>query len=225
MISKQKLRNTLVHYWSAENESFIAESSLMPAVIIGTGDSEDEAIRSFESALENSYKEITADNVAGYKMGRPAKGYVQFNTNIRPGSKETISTLAEQLDISQGEVVDYLIFYRNCKLQECVRVPTTYELTVALTELKASIDQKFDQFQVKSDEYSQIQKSHYESSQASLETITSTLKHMQKAPAINIVVTSNQPVIPPSTVFGETVLSLPMIKQLLGFGLLKEKMA
>jgi hypothetical protein len=85
------------------------------------------------------YDEIEADNVAGYKMGRPAKGYVQFNTNIRPSSKYTITKLADELGISQGEVVDYLVFFRECKLQENAKAPKETDLAKEIRLLKEQI--------------------------------------------------------------------------------------
>lgn len=205
MISKQKLKNTLVCYWSSEDESFIAESSLMPAVMIGTGDSEQEALESFESALNSSYKEIEADNVAGYKMGRPAKGYVAFNTNIRPASRTKISKLAEEMDISQGEVIDYLVFYRDCKLQEGARVPEKDELVVTLAELKHSMSAKLDQLIGKSDEHARTLVAHYESSKTHLDGLTAALRDMQQAAAVNIVVIGNQTAPPRTDVIGTMV--------------------
>jgi hypothetical protein len=107
-----------VLYWSTDADSYVAESAMMPNVAIGLGATPDEAKQSFDAALNDVFDELTADNVAGYKMGRPAKGYVPLNTNIRPASKQMLAELARQMDISQGEVVDYLLFFHKCKLEE-----------------------------------------------------------------------------------------------------------
>lgn len=135
MISKERIHKTLICYWSAEDESFVAESSLIPHVVLGVGNTREEALLNFGDMLDDAYDEIASDNVAGYKAGRPAKGYVPFNANIRPTSKSKISDLAHEMEISQGEVLDYLAFFYECKLQECDHVPTKDELVVALNAI------------------------------------------------------------------------------------------
>lgn len=118
MISKETIRNTMVCYLSADDQSFVAQSAMIPNVVIGVGETKAEAKESFETALNDVYEEIVGDNVAGYKAGRPSKGYVAFNTNIRPSSRAAVIALSKSMDISQGEVVDYLVFYYECKKQE-----------------------------------------------------------------------------------------------------------
>jgi hypothetical protein len=86
--------------------------------------------------LNANYDEISGDNLAGYKMGRPAKGYVAFNTNVRPSSEARIAELASEMDISQGEVLDYLLFFFDCKLQEQVS-PNQNQLAAAIEALRA----------------------------------------------------------------------------------------
>jgi hypothetical protein len=109
---------------------------MMPHVVIGVGDTSAEALRNFDTMLDTVYGDITSDNVAGYKLGRPAKGYVPFNVNIRPSSKSRILELAKELDISQGETFDYLVFFYECKLQEHTHVPDKDELVKALEQFK-----------------------------------------------------------------------------------------
>lgn len=149
MISKAKLKNTAVIYWSADDEVFAAESSLMPGVIVGVGENRQEARDKFERALDDVYDEVSSDNVAGYKVGRPTKGYVAFNANIRPSSKAMIAKLSDDMEISQGEVLDYLVFYLECKEQETGKALTENEIKSGITEilqemrsLKEAIDEK-----------------------------------------------------------------------------------
>jgi len=145
MISKDKIKKTLVCYWSAEDEAYVAESAMLPAVVIGVGDTKDEAVRTFETTLEGMYDELTNDNVAGYTMGRPSKGYVPFNANIRPSSKTKLAELAEEFDIAQGEVVDFLVFYRDCKLQEQDHVPDKNEILAGLDKINTKLEQFCEQ--------------------------------------------------------------------------------
>jgi len=136
VISKEKIKKTVVCYWSAADETFVAESAMMPHVVLGVGDTSAEALRNFDTMLDTLYGDITSDNVAGYKLGRPAKGYVPFNVNIRPSSKSKILELAKELDISQGETFDYLVFFYECKLQEYSHVPDKDELVKALEQFR-----------------------------------------------------------------------------------------
>lgn len=136
MISKDKIKKTTVCYWVAEDKTFVAESSLLPHAITGAGPTKEKALESFDSMLNANYDEISGDNLAGYKMGRPAKGYVAFNTNVRPASKARIAELASEMDISQGEVLDYLLFFFDCKLQEQVS-PNQNQLAAAIEALRA----------------------------------------------------------------------------------------
>jgi predicted RNase H-like HicB family nuclease len=136
MIRKEKIKKTVVCYWSAMDETFVAESAMMPHVVIGVGETPDEALRNFDTTLDTVYDDITSDNVAGYKLGRPAKGYVPLNVNIRSSSRSRILELAKELEISQGEAFDYLVFFFECKIQEHAHVPDKDELVRALEQFK-----------------------------------------------------------------------------------------
>ncbi len=128
MITKDEIRKQIVCYWSAEDESFIAESAAIPDVIIGLGETRKQAIMDFETALNSMYDSIKADKVAGYKSGRPAKNYVPLNVNLRQSTKGKISALANAFRISQGEAVDYLMFFYECKVNEIAPVMEKNEI-------------------------------------------------------------------------------------------------
>lgn len=109
MLKKDSIRKTAITYWSDEDTAFVMESPLFDR-IAGTGDSPAEAKAMFEEMLDDTYDDLARDRVAGYKRGRPAKGCVDFHCQIRPDTKEAIPRLAKKLGISQGEVVDVLVF-------------------------------------------------------------------------------------------------------------------
>jgi hypothetical protein len=136
MSNKERIQNTVVCYWADEDEVYVAESAMMPHAVIGIGRTREEAMEDFSRALDSAMDDIEKDNVAGYKIGRPAKGYIHFNTNIRPSSKARIGELSAELKISHGEVVDYLVFYRDCKISEVNLVPHT-QSDVAISGLLA----------------------------------------------------------------------------------------
>jgi len=83
----------------------------MPNVFLGVGEDEIESQQHFDSILDEFYEEVANDNVAGYKNGRPATGYVEFNTDIRSASNGGITALSDKLGISIGDAVDYLLLF------------------------------------------------------------------------------------------------------------------
>jgi len=113
MISKESIRRTLVSYWSREDDCYVAESPLFPRTA-GIGETQAKAVAHFNEMLDDIYDDLGAGNVAGYsKVGRPAKGGVDFHVQIRPGTKSGIASLAKNLDISQGEVIDFIFYFHH----------------------------------------------------------------------------------------------------------------
>lgn len=98
-----------------EYGEFIAESSLLPLVVIGVGKTKEEALECYKSHLESAYEELVKDNVAGYSDGvrlRNQPMYQQFA--FTPTTKEALRKMAEELGLSECQVVDYLLFFKNC---------------------------------------------------------------------------------------------------------------
>lgn len=157
MISKEQIQATVVSYWSAENGCFVAESSLIPHVVLGVGQTPEEALQNFGESLEDSYEDIMNDNVAGYKTGRPAKGYVSFNVNLRPSSRVKVTELANKLRISYGEAVDHLVFFYECKIQEVEHVPQKDELVKAMNQFAENMQQGFSQMMNQMNQLNQMQ--------------------------------------------------------------------
>ncbi len=118
MIRKEAIRKTAVTYWSKDDDCFVVESPLFDRVA-GVGDTKDEAFKVFVELLDDAYEELEKDNVLGYKRGRPAKGGVNLHCQVRPSTKDTITELAAKFDdISQGEMIDFLLFYFQRKTEE-----------------------------------------------------------------------------------------------------------
>lgn len=109
-ISKEKIRKTIICYWKEEDQVFIAESALLPYVVIGVGETKKEAIDLFHSLLDDVFEEFEADNVAGYSEGKPIR-QVQVNVLVNSRTAAEIAKLVKALDISTDDAVDYLAFY------------------------------------------------------------------------------------------------------------------
>lgn len=108
MIKKESIRQTAICYWSKEDSSFVVESPLLPRTA-GIGATPEFARKHFQGMLDGIYNHLATGKIHGYnKRGRPKKGGVQFHTQVRPKTKSYITELAKKLDISLGEVLDYL---------------------------------------------------------------------------------------------------------------------
>lgn len=118
-MDKQAIEKAAVCYWSAEDESYVAESLIFQRCG-GTGDTREEAWRQFKEFLNEMYIAYKEGKLAGYaKPGRPSKGATGVHVRLQPSTKDRIDELAEQFGISQGEVIDYLANY-----QEVAVLPT-----------------------------------------------------------------------------------------------------
>ena len=140
MIRKEAIRKTAVTYWSKDDDCFVVESPLFDRVA-GVGDTKDEAFKVFVELLDDAYEELEKDNVLGYKRGRPAKGGVNLHCQVRPSTKDTITELAAKFgDISQGEMIDFLLFYFQRKTEE-VEVVQSAQSTSALEKRLSLVEE------------------------------------------------------------------------------------
>jgi hypothetical protein len=111
MLKKEAIFETVACWWSNEDMCFVARSSLFPRVL-GTGDTKEIALQDFRDVVDDVYEHITTGNVQGYdKRGRPAKGGIDFHVQVRPETKQFIDKFGTNLDISKGEVIDYLVSF------------------------------------------------------------------------------------------------------------------
>lgn len=109
-MNKKAIKKTAVIYWCEDDQCFLKESPLFDSVL-GVGDTPEEAENAFSDLLDDAYDAYLDGRVPGYtKPGRPAKGGVALNSDVRPETKERVKELAQQFDCSTGEVVDYLLF-------------------------------------------------------------------------------------------------------------------
>lgn len=112
------IKKTAVTYWSNEDECYVMESPLFSRCV-AIGDSPYEAKSKYEEMLDTAYEHIQNENVAGYnRVGRPAKGNIEIHASIRPTTREDLKKLCEDLNISIGEAIDYLLFFHSVKNKE-----------------------------------------------------------------------------------------------------------
>lgn len=113
MIKKEAIQRTAVCFFSSEDDGYVVASPLFENVI-GVGDTPEDARKTYNELLDIGYRELERDNVVGYKRGRPAKGNVNLHCQVKPDTHSEIARLTEKLGgISQGEVIEFLLFFYN----------------------------------------------------------------------------------------------------------------
>ena len=143
-MNKDGIRNTAVCRWDVEHECFIVQSPLYEA-LKGISDNKDEAWEIFDDFLDDAHKSYLEGRLGGTyaRAGRPAKNRTALSCQVGPNSLEKIKSLANDLSVSQGEAIDFLLaHYRASKTMERKR--------------KADVDALFER-----------QEAHTETSQAS----------------------------------------------------------
>jgi predicted RNase H-like HicB family nuclease len=142
ILSKDTILRTAVCYWSEEDECFVVESPLFPRTA-GTGASVQKAWKEYRALLALAYEHLKKNNVAGYnKAGRPAKGGIELHVSVRPATKESIGKLSQDLEISQGELIDFLLFFWEVRKNGNINKSTEVPNTITIQKQLAKIDKK-----------------------------------------------------------------------------------
>lgn len=114
-MNKTTIANTSFCYWSDEDECYVVESPLFET-IAGVGMTQKQAYRVFRDLLDDAYEAYLEGRVGGYSApGRPAKGGMPLNIDVKPETREYIRELAGNCACSQGEAIDLLALYHEKK--------------------------------------------------------------------------------------------------------------
>jgi len=109
-MNKRAIRCTSICSWSEEDQTFVVESPLFET-IAGVGASEKQSRKVFENLLDDAYQAYLEGRVPRYdKPGRPTKGGVAMNVDVKPETKQLIKELADDFQCSQGEIIDFFAF-------------------------------------------------------------------------------------------------------------------
>jgi len=154
MIKKSTIRKTAVCWWSDENSCYVVESPLFNPCVVD-GSSEDEAFTNYDDALELMYESLLHNKVAGRNSkGRPVKNGVKTFIELRQQSKDAITRLSKQLDISQGEVVDWAIFaLEKSSLKTQLKTKTDRLSSVGMAERLSHLEERFQAMEAKQAAY------------------------------------------------------------------------
>ncbi|MBI4532527.1 MAG: hypothetical protein HY711_01160 [Candidatus Melainabacteria bacterium] len=134
-MKKEALLRTGVCYWSNEDECHVAESPLFDRTA-GVGATPEEAKAHFRQRVEDAYPYVQAGRVAE-RPGRPAKGGINVHMQVTPETKLALDKLVLELALSsQGEVVDFLLFFYPKQRQS---IPKQSDILKHLLDIKQQL--------------------------------------------------------------------------------------
>jgi hypothetical protein len=109
-MNREGIKKTAVCRYDKRKKVYIVESPLLD-ICHGIANTEQKAWEIFEDLLNAMYIEYLEGRKVGQysKRGRPRKGGVAFNANIKSTTKKMVANLASHLGISQGEVMDFMV--------------------------------------------------------------------------------------------------------------------
>lgn len=118
-MNRSTIRKTAVCRFDKKGKVYIVESPLLD-ICHGIAETETEAWEIFEDALDAMYIKYLEGKTVGryHKRGRPPLHGADFHVTVKPETKKTVLTLANYLDTSQGEVVDYLAGFWKAKRED-----------------------------------------------------------------------------------------------------------
>jgi len=106
-MNRTVIEKTAVISWSQEDEEYVVRSLHCP-MVIGVGETQEEAFRLFHELLDDHFEELKKGRIKQSTSGRPAKNKARFDAQLDPDIKKALTNLAKDLGVSQGEAVEYL---------------------------------------------------------------------------------------------------------------------
>lgn len=108
-MNKSAIKKTAV--LSKEDGCFVFESTLLPNCI-GAAPTQKEAWEHFVHHVDDTYIEYLEGRLASYAFpGRPSKSLQPISLRVKEHTKKIIAEAAEEIECSQGELIDYLVAY------------------------------------------------------------------------------------------------------------------
>lgn len=112
-MNKDAIRKTARCRFDAKESVYIVESPLSD-MVAGVSEVAEEAWAIFDELLRETYINYLEGKLVGYdKRGRPSKGRVGHHAELNAETKQSLITLAKRFGCSQGEVIDYLVWYHG----------------------------------------------------------------------------------------------------------------
>jgi hypothetical protein len=115
-VRKAAIQKTMVTTYDQEEACWIATSPLLKgtaleAHVLGAAETEEEAVSLFNEMLEDAWRDYKKGRLAQQRTaGQPPKpNRTGLHVQVSISSKESLDGLAKTLEVSKGEVIDYLL--------------------------------------------------------------------------------------------------------------------
>jgi len=116
-MNRDALKWTAITVFDPQEKVYIAKSTIAD-LVIGVGDTPEEAREIFEDLIDEAYiAYLEGKRVGPYqkrqtaRRGRPPKNTVDIHTQVHPDTKKEIRSFSQQAGCSIGEVIDYMVAY------------------------------------------------------------------------------------------------------------------
>lgn len=107
---------TAVTRWDAEDQCFVTRSILADD-IVGAGLTPTEALENFKASVEIHKAAYKRGKHPGYSSpGRPRRERIKTHLSLRPQTKTDLERLADALNLTQGDLIDFVVDYYKAQL-------------------------------------------------------------------------------------------------------------
>lgn len=122
-MNREAIKRTAICRYDSVEKEYIVESPLLD-ICHGIAESKKEAWNIFGDLIDSMYIEyLEGKGVGKYGRGRPPKGRTELHTQVNARTKKGLAALAKKLGVSQGEVMDFLLFFYDCHHVEDTPAP------------------------------------------------------------------------------------------------------
>jgi predicted RNase H-like HicB family nuclease/antitoxin component of RelBE/YafQ-DinJ toxin-antitoxin module len=111
-MNKKLIESTRTIHFSDVDDGYVITSPLFQH-IVGFGETKEEALQVFANHAQKKYADYLEERIDGPKRsgkGRPAKGLISLDANVRQETRQWANAVASKLGISLGEVIDMAMF-------------------------------------------------------------------------------------------------------------------
>lgn len=118
-MNRKAIQNTVVYNWKEDEKVYECSSVLLP-ICIGIADTQNEAWKIFNEHLDEIYIAHLEGKLAStmHKTpGRPKRSKVSLHAEVLPATRALLKEKCSELQISMGDLVDYLVAEHNAVMR------------------------------------------------------------------------------------------------------------
>lgn len=121
-MNKDTILATAVTRWDAEDQCFLTRS-ILSEDIIGAGLTPTESSENFKASVEIHEAAYKRGQHPGYSTpGRPKRERVKTHLSLRPETKTDLARLADALNLTQGDLIDFVVDYYKAQCAKAQKI-------------------------------------------------------------------------------------------------------